>query len=122
MAINYGYEYMNEEAINNRLKCTVCGRPFIEPVLTKCRRKKHTFCRRCIEERIRCEHSCPTCRQELDTQDFTPITDGVLVDMLDEILAKCISCKMTGLERGNYSMLIKMEYVGKRILNAHHQI
>jgi FtsZ-binding cell division protein ZapB len=102
MATNSRYEYMNEESINERLKCSICARPFNDPVSTKCKNKKHTFCRHCIEDWIGRNPSCPTCRQELLVQDLTPITDGVFIDMLDELQISCQFCHQEGLERGNF--------------------
>ncbi|CAF4117946.1 unnamed protein product, partial [Rotaria sordida] len=108
MADNTGYEYMNEESINERLKCSICTKPFIDPVSAKCNVKKHIFCRHCIEEWIKRNPSCPMCRQNLRTNDLTPITDSVPIDMLDRILVKCLSCKQAGLERGSFNDHNKM--------------
>jgi hypothetical protein len=102
MATNSSYEYMNEESINERLKCSICVRPYNDPVSTNCKSKKHTFCRHCIEEWIGRNPSCPTCREALAIPDLTPITDGFLIDMLNELQIRCQFCQQAGLERGNF--------------------
>ncbi|CAF1131492.1 unnamed protein product [Rotaria sordida] len=103
MEDNTGYEYMNEESINERLKCSICTKPFIDPVSTKCNIRNHIFCHHCIEEWIKHHPSCPMCRQNLRIENLTPIADSVLIDMLDEILVKCLGCKQTGLVRGSFN-------------------
>jgi hypothetical protein len=103
MVDHNGYEYMNEESINELLKCPICTRPFIDPVSTKCDTKPHIFCRCCIEERVRSNSSsCPSCHQNLSIQDLTLITDGIIRDMLDQILVKCLGCEQTELKRSNF--------------------
>jgi predicted nuclease with TOPRIM domain len=39
----------------------------------------------------------------LNEEDLSTITDSFLIDMLDEILVKCVYCKQTDLERGNFA-------------------
>jgi hypothetical protein len=82
MADDSGYEYMNEESINELLKCPVCFKPFVDPVSIRCRTKPHTFCRHCIEERTRDNSSCPKCHEKLHIEELTPVTDGIIIDML----------------------------------------
>jgi hypothetical protein len=102
------YEYINEESINELLKCKICRRPFILPTLTKCGPSKHTFCRLCIEKRIKDDPSCPTeikkekCGQLLKKEDLTPIIDGPLIDMLKELEVRCKRCSQSGIERVNF--------------------
>ena len=102
MATEARYEYIHEDSINELLKCAICSNPFIYPLSTKCKPKKHTFCRHCIEEWLRHNPSCPSCWQQLHKQDLTAITDGPLHDMLDELQIKCLYCGQAQLERGNY--------------------
>ncbi len=54
------YEYMDENKIDDELKCTICTQPFQKPVCLSC---QHTFCRECIELWLNEHHSCPTCRR-----------------------------------------------------------
>jgi hypothetical protein len=97
------HEYMNEESINEHLKCQICTKPFVDPVSTTCESKSHTFCRDCIERWIRTHHSCPTCSQKLDIEDLTPIRTDNFIDMLNEILVKCLDCNQTGLKRSDFA-------------------
>jgi hypothetical protein len=97
------YDYINEESIHERLKCTICCRPFVNPVSTKCKDRKHTFCRQCIEEWIKRDPSCPMCRQQLNNEDLTPFNDGFLIDMLNELKIRCKLCQQSEIERGNFT-------------------
>jgi hypothetical protein len=102
MADNNGYEYMNEESINELLKCSVCFKPFVDPASTRCRTKPHTFCRHCIEKRSSDNPSCPTCHEELHIEELTPVTDSIIIGMLNKMLVKCLRCDQMGLERGTF--------------------
>lgn len=96
------YDYTNEEFIDERLKCPICTNPLIEPVKTKCQPKEHAFCYRCIKDWLRRSSSCPKCRQNLKKEDLLPITEGILLDMLNELQVQCLICKTKRIERGNY--------------------
>ena len=106
MANNLGFEYVNEDAINHSLKCSICNQPFVRPVSTNCK-KRHKFCRHCIEEWLRHKPSCPTCRQKLNTEDLVSITEDIVVDVLNELRVKCTACGQTGLERGDFNNHLK---------------
>ncbi|CAF0791573.1 unnamed protein product [Adineta ricciae] len=106
MTSNIGYEYVNEESINHALKCTICDQPFIRPVSTNCK-KKHKFCRHCIEQWLKRNSSCPKCRQILHSEDLISITEDIVVDVLNELRVKCTACGQTGLERGDFNNHIK---------------
>jgi hypothetical protein len=97
------YDYINEESIDQHLKCIICTRPFLHPTLTKCKPNKHTFCYQCIEEWIKCNPSCPMCRQQLNCQDLTHITDGPLIAILNALRIICKFCQQSGIERGNFT-------------------
>jgi hypothetical protein len=116
MAINDRYEYINEEFISERLKCTICSNPSIEPVKTKCKPREHTFCRYCIEQWLQHDSTCPSCRQTLKIQYLTPITEGILLGMLNELSVQCLFCKKTGLERGDFDEHLKKVCVERNIL------
>jgi len=44
------YEYMDEHAIDDKLKCIICTQPLQSPVSLAC---EHTFCQFCIETWIK---------------------------------------------------------------------
>jgi hypothetical protein len=106
MASCIEFEYINEDSINHSLKCGICSQPFVRPVSTKCR-KKHKFCRQCIEKWLHRNSTCPTCRQNLNTEDLVSITEDIVVDVLNELQVKCTGCGQTGLERGDFDIHIK---------------
>jgi hypothetical protein len=97
------YDYINEESIDKHLQCSICTRPFLHPTLTKCKPNRHTFCYHCIEEWIEHNPSCPICRQQLNSQDLTLITDGPLIGILNELKIRCKFCQQSGIQRGNFA-------------------
>ena len=102
MTIGDGYEYVCEGVIGERSKCTICTKPLVDPVSTKCEPKPHIFCRSCIKEQLGRYSSCSLCCQELRTEDLISVTDNTLLDSLDKIPVKCVHCK-TDLERGKFN-------------------
>jgi hypothetical protein len=109
MAITDQYEYVNEESISKILQCTICKSPLIDPVKTKCKPREHTFCQHCINDWLPHNSSGPSCRQNINIQDLTPITDVILLDMLNELPVRCLVCKKTGIERGNFDVHISKQ-------------
>ncbi|CAF3691822.1 unnamed protein product [Rotaria sp. Silwood1] len=101
--ISNKYEYVNEDSVNEYLKCKICSNPFIDPVKTKCKPKEHAFCRHCIRDWLQRDLSCPTCRQNVKNQDLTPIAEGILLDVLNRLPVKCLLCKKTGIERVDFN-------------------
>ena len=95
------YEYMDKASIDKDLNCEYCTNPLVEPVSTPC---KHTFCRVCIENKIRkTAGACakPKCKNKSMTiEDLTPVTERIVLNMLDRLLVKCLSCGMTNIQRG----------------------
>lgn len=106
MAHSAAYVYVDEDSINHSLKCSICNEPFVRPVSTNCR-KKHTFCRRCIEQWLTRHSSCPTCRQVLRPEDLASITEDIIKDVLNELHVKCTSCGQDDLERGDFDSHLK---------------
>ncbi|CAF1351085.1 unnamed protein product [Adineta steineri] len=106
MGSDIGFEYMNEDSINHSLKCSICNQPFVHPVSTNCK-KKHKFCRHCIEQWLKHNSSCPTCRRNLNSEDLISITEDIVVDVLNELRVKCIRCGKTDLERGDFNNHLK---------------
>ncbi|UJR23894.1 hypothetical protein I4U23_026866 [Adineta vaga] len=103
--MNIDYEYINESAIDENYKCSICIKPFQYPVTTSC---DHTYCQQCIQQWLNQNHSfCPTCRQKLSSNDLTPITTRLVLNMLDKLLVKCPQCGTNEIERGNLNDHIK---------------
>lgn len=98
MELSTRYAYVDEANINKRLKCTVCDRPFIDPVSIACR---HTFCRQCILKRVAEDPSCPQCKQPSSADHFVE-TPLFLTEMLDELPVSCLECQETGIKRGEF--------------------
>jgi hypothetical protein len=94
-------EYTGEELIDINLKCSICHKPFLDPVCTSC---DHTYCRSCItcwlDENK--QKSCPTCQKKpLVIKDLIQASRP-LRNMLDQLRVECTLCEQTGLERGNF--------------------
>ncbi|CAF3375013.1 unnamed protein product [Rotaria socialis] len=95
------FEYMDKTSIDKDLNCEFCNNPLVGPVSTPC---KHTFCSVCIENKIKktggaCAKS--KCNNKsMVLEDLTPVTERIVLNMLDRLLVKCISCGMTNIQRG----------------------
>ena len=95
------YEYMDEGSINSELLCSICNKPFIEPISTPC---DHTFCRDCIKRWIeKNRKTCPTCRQQIKTSDQCIQVSRPLRNILDRLQIKCLTCNQTGIQRENFN-------------------
>lgn len=101
-SISTGYEYINENEIDDELKCVICKQPFECPVsLSICH---HTFCKQCIELWLNQKETCPTCRQVVITHHFErryyhsyiPINIRAI---LDRLLIRCLFCNQTNIQR-----------------------
>ncbi|CAF3434402.1 unnamed protein product [Rotaria socialis] len=96
---NIDYEYVDEISIDENYKCSICSRPFKQPVTTPC---DHNYCQDCIQNWLNQNRlSCPTCREPLSTDDLTPITTRLVLNILDKLLVKCSQCQQSGIQRGN---------------------
>jgi hypothetical protein len=93
------YEYMNKKSIEQYCICAICKEPLIDPVSTNCTPKSHIYCRDCIEKWLKLEPFCPSCSHELHSQDLTPASGVDFIDILNNLLVKCLGCKQTGLKR-----------------------
>ncbi|CAF2457474.1 unnamed protein product [Rotaria sp. Silwood2] len=97
--INIDYEYVDESSIDENYKCSICSKPFKHPVTTPC---DHSYCQDCIQYWLdQGRSSCPTCRQTLSSNDLTPITTRLVLNILDRLLVKCSQCQQNGIQRGN---------------------
>ena len=92
---------MNEDAIDDKLKCIICTQPFQSPVNLDC---QHTFCQFCIETWIKTNASCPICRRQFETNHvLTKVTNSSVYNQLDSLLVRCLRCNKIGIERNNFS-------------------
>jgi hypothetical protein len=97
------FEYMDKASIDKDLNCEYCTNPLVEPVSTPC---KHTFCRACIENKIKkTGGACakPKCKNKsIGLEDLTPVTERIVLNMLDRLLVKCTSCGTSNIQRGSF--------------------
>jgi len=97
------FEYIDKSGIDKDLYCDFCANPLVDPVSTPCR---HTFCRRCIETKINktggaCAKS--KCKNKsIALEDLTPVTERIVLNMLDRILVKCLNCGASNIQRGAF--------------------
>ena len=95
-------EYLDEESIDMNLICSICHKPFKDPVSTPC---DHTYGRECITHWLTqgVRYSCPTCnKQPLLLKDLTPVS-RLLKNILDQFRVRCTLCDQSGLQRGNFA-------------------
>ena len=101
-AFDNHYSYVNEDLIDSDLKCTVCGRPFIKPIVGK--KCGHTFCQTCINNwnwnQRELSLSCPVCRT---ITSYEPLTTRVVLSQLDRLLVRCSYCYENNIQRGNFT-------------------
>ncbi|CAF4401895.1 unnamed protein product, partial [Adineta steineri] len=96
---------MNEDAIDDKLKCIICAQPFQSPVILDC---QHTFCEVCIDTWIKKNASCPICRRQVDTNYvLTKITDLNICNQLDCLPVRCLQCQKNGIQRNRFKKHIK---------------
>ncbi|CAF3735542.1 unnamed protein product, partial [Adineta steineri] len=91
------HSYMNEDEIDDELKCIICHQPFHEPVTSvKCH---HTFCKECITNWMRQESSCPVCRIHSNREDYQLNQSRVLRNQLDRLNVRCDACHEISIQR-----------------------
>lgn len=94
---------MDKGAIDKDLYCDFCINPLVDPVSTPCR---HTFCRQCIENKIKkTGGACGKLRcknKSIALEDLTPVTERIVLNMLDRVLVKCLSCGANNIQRGTF--------------------
>ncbi|CAF2045134.1 unnamed protein product [Rotaria magnacalcarata] len=86
----FNFEYMNEASINALLKCRLCSKPFLDPIIT---RDGDRFCRKCITQKASADHPTGYNRQSSFIEDLVPMKEKILLDMLDNLPVKCIQCQ-----------------------------
>jgi hypothetical protein len=92
------YEYLNDSLIDPELKCVCCMLPFQSPMSGPC---GHTFCQQCIHRWITSRSTCPTCRNQISSDDFRPISTRIVINQLDRLLVRCKRCSQTNIPRGD---------------------
>ncbi len=97
------FEYMDKASIDKDLNCEYCNNPLVDPISTPC---KHTFCRTCIENKIKkTGGACakPKCKNKsIALEDLTPVTERIVLNMLDRLLVKCTNCGALNIQRGAF--------------------
>jgi hypothetical protein len=94
------YRYMNEDEIDDELKCVICQRPFYDPVSSiLCH---HTFCKICIIACIDRERRCPICRRNSNHDDYQPVVSRPLLNQLNRVPVCCDACQERNIQRGNF--------------------
>ncbi|CAF0813158.1 unnamed protein product [Rotaria sordida] len=90
MTSELNFEYVNEDSIDRLLKCRICSKPFIDPVIT---RDDDRFCRKCIIQKASINDSKHFDQQSSFIENLVPIEEKILLDMLDVLLVKCTKCQ-----------------------------
>ncbi len=93
------FTYMNEDSIERLLKCSICVKPFIDPVIT---RDNDRFCRRCVTEKLQADQSPDFNRQSSFIENLIPIDESILLDMLDNLLVQCSECQQINIRRKQF--------------------
>jgi myosin heavy subunit len=80
------YHYVNEDSINSLLKCPLCSKPFVDPVIIT---DGNRVCRACISS------------DDDNYQHLIPVKEKLLLAMLDDLRIECIKCKQSNIRRGD---------------------
>lgn len=92
------YSYLNEDNIDNELKCPLCMQPFQVPVSAEC---GHTFCQVCINQWASRQSTCPNCRLDTSKGAFRPLSTRIVLNQLERLLMRCNRCNQSNIQRGN---------------------
>jgi len=87
------YSYVNEQAVDEELKCPVCFDPLVTPAV--CQNCRNTFCRKCVESQTK----CPICRGNVHPLQEPP---RLLLNLLGKLPVKCNVCSKE-VKRGELS-------------------
>jgi hypothetical protein len=91
---------MNEDEIDDELRCAICQQPFHEPVSSI--RCHHTFCKECIIARLNQERRCPVCRAHFDYGQYQPVRSRALLNQLNRLCVRCDACQARNIQRGDF--------------------
>jgi len=105
MISNDRYSYMDEASIHPLLICKFCTKPFVEPVATT---NGDRFCRSCITNVLLHSSSSENSRaniisneqQSSKLQSLIPVTEPIVLAMLDSLLVRCTKCGEIDIKRG----------------------
>lgn len=93
------FTYINENQIDDELKCTICADPFRSPM--NCLKCGNTYCQPCISKWMEKQTSCPSCR-DVGSQ-FQPVISRVVLNQLNRLLVQCKLCQQVNIQRSNFS-------------------
>ncbi|CAF0988899.1 unnamed protein product [Rotaria sordida] len=110
MMSNDTYIYMDESSIHHLLKCKLCSKPFVDPVSTQ---NGERFCRSCISHILNRDHYADNEYQLSKMQTLTPVTETLVLEMLDSLLVQCKECEKINIPRGQLD-----EHKNKECLKA----
>jgi hypothetical protein len=91
---------MNEDEIDNELRCAVCQQPFHEPISSK--KCHHTFCKACIIACLNQERRCPVCRAYSDYEHYELVESRALLNQLNRLRVCCDACQARNIQRGDF--------------------
>jgi hypothetical protein len=104
MLTNKAFAYMDEPSIYPLLKCKLCTKPFVDPVSTP---TGETFCRPCISQILLRDVSDESIKSSLNNDQHTsklqslkPVTEKLVIDLLDSLLVRCLDCEQINIPRG----------------------
>jgi Asp-tRNA(Asn)/Glu-tRNA(Gln) amidotransferase C subunit len=106
MMSKMNFTYVDEDSINHLLKCNICSKPFIDPVVT---RDDDRFCRRCITEKLHSNQSPDFNRQSSFIEDLVPVEGRILFEILDNLLVQCQDCQQTNIRRMHFEQHLLTE-------------
>ena len=93
------YTYLNEDDIDVELICFICGEPFQSP--TNCKFCGNTYCQKCIDQWVRQQWSCPSCRHM--GNHFERVISRVVLNQLNRLLVQCQLCQEKNIQRSNFN-------------------
>ena len=85
--------FFDKEAISEHLHCPICQEVFSYPYALLC---GHVFCKGCIDEWLRHQHTCPECRERVDMRlAHKDLTAHKFLDSL-QVYCSYLGCSWIG--------------------------
>ncbi|KAL6075246.1 RING-type E3 ubiquitin transferase [Balamuthia mandrillaris] len=94
--------YLEEDAIDEELLCSICHTPFMKPVQTACCRA--CFCHDCISRTA----SCPLCRRSFAQAKELQEPSRLVNNLVNRLKVRCSHCS-TECERGNFESHVEKQ-------------